>query len=291
MSPEVERRNQRIGWVVSIGSHLILLLLFFFMLAWREPDPPLPEYGIELNFGLEEAGSGEDQPEVTAPQPEQSESENIEENVEEPADVQEDIMPADEETERVEDAVEEVQTQPEESPDVMENPTTPVESNREKADTESIKESAENKPVKEATEDIASGVSNTDSEAQESTSQGDQSDATGDQGDPRGSIDSRALYGSQGGGGGPSLDLSGWIWDFEPRPNDTSNENGKIVFEIKIDDRGEIISVRTLEKSVSPQVERIYKQEVESLTFSPLSSSTIPAPVSTGKITFIIKSK
>jgi hypothetical protein len=65
--------------------------------------------------------------------------------------------------------------------------------------------------------------------------------------------------------------LSGWRWDFEPNPPDTSNENGKIVFEIKIDDRGEIISVRTLEKTVSPEVERIYRQEVESLTFSPIA--------------------
>jgi hypothetical protein len=54
---------------------------------------------------------------------------------------------------------------------------------------------------------------------------------------------------------------------------------------------GEIISVRTLEKTVSPSVERIYKNEVESLTFSPMSSNTTPAPVSTGKITFIIRSK
>jgi len=113
----------------------------------------------------------------------------------------------------------------------------------------------------------------------------------GDKGDEKGSIDSRALYGSQGGGGGPHLELSGWMWDFTPNPRDTSNENGKIVFEIKIDDRGEIISVRTIEKTVSPEIERIYRQEVESLTFSPISSNTRPAPVSTGKITFIIRSK
>ena len=117
-------------------------------------------------------------------------------------------------------------------------------------------------------------------------------DAAGDEGDPQGTLDSRALYdGTYGGGGGPTLDLTGWIWDFEPNPKDTSNENGRIVFEIKIDDMGEIISVRTLEKTVSPSVERIYKNEVESLTFSPISSNTTPAAVSTGKITFIIRSK
>ena len=34
-----------------------------------------------------------------------------------------------------------------------------------------------------------------------------------------------------------------------------------------------------------------YREEVEKLTFSPISDNTVPAPISTGKITFIIRSK
>ncbi|MFN2302296.1 MAG: hypothetical protein ACK2TV_01060, partial [Anaerolineales bacterium] len=93
-------------------------------------------------------------------------------------------------------------------------------------------------------------------------------------GDRQGTLDSRALYGTYGGGGGSSLELAGWIWDFEPDPRDTSNEDGRIVFKIKIDDMGQIISVKTLESTVSPDVERIYKTEVKSLTFSPISTNT-----------------
>src|SRR5210317_1266055 len=62
---DLKDRDKRTGWIVSLAIHAVMLLLFFFILAWQAPDPPLPEYGIELNFGLEEAGSGYEQP--TAP--------------------------------------------------------------------------------------------------------------------------------------------------------------------------------------------------------------------------------
>src|SRR5690606_42147317 len=58
---EEEKKNKRIGMAVSIGLHLCLLILFFFVLAWREPNPPLTEYVIELNFGMV-AGYGNEQP-------------------------------------------------------------------------------------------------------------------------------------------------------------------------------------------------------------------------------------
>ena len=83
--------------------------------------------------------------------------------------------------------------------------------------------------------------------------------------------------------------MSGWMWDFIPKPNDQSDENGRIVFSITIDDNGEILSIRTVEKTVTPAVERIYKAEVEKLTFSTTSDNTRPAATSTGTITFVIK--
>ena len=58
----VETRNNRIGILTSLGIHVALFVVLFFMMAWRAPDPPLPEYGIELNFGLDDQGSGDVQP-------------------------------------------------------------------------------------------------------------------------------------------------------------------------------------------------------------------------------------
>jgi outer membrane biosynthesis protein TonB len=307
MSPKEEKRNQRIGWSVSIGLHAVLLLFFILILAWREPDPPVPEYGIELNFGIDDAGTGviqpsqptrvPDEPVEQESEPEQLESEPVEQDAEiQDTETKENTGPPEIQEEEImeeETSEQPVETQPEESPDVVQpsEPTPQVAEKEVEKIAETKQEPKETKVSEINQVQESTGTTDEVMSDQTSTSQGDDAEIEGDEGDTEGTIDSRALYGSQGGGGGPLLEMSGWIWDFEPDPRDTSNENGKVVFEIKIDDRGEIISVRTLEKTVSPDIERIYKQEVESLTFSPTSSNTRPAPVSTGKITFIIRSK
>ncbi|MDN5203067.1 hypothetical protein QQ008_16885 [Fulvivirgaceae bacterium BMA10] len=288
-----EKKNSKTGLIVSLTIHGALLLLFIFLLAWRPPNPPLPEYGIEINFGLDDAGTGEIQPEVPPvetksieePQPEESsvteevvEEEVVEETVEEP----------------VEEVVEEVVTetpvvQPKEDPVVEEKKKVEPQPKKIEKVEEKKPEPVKKEPVKEVKKDGGNDGQGKSDTAKEK-SHGDKENTTGDQGKKEGTLDSRTLYGNQGGGNGPRLDLPGWRWDRLPDPNDNSNEGGRIVFQIKVDDEGEIVSVITLEKTVSPAIERIYKQEVERLTFSPTSNARPPA-ISTGKITFIIKSQ
>ena len=64
MTEQQEKKKRRIAAATSIGVHTLLFILFLFAVAWRAPDPPLPEYGIELNFGLDNEASGDIQPEV-----------------------------------------------------------------------------------------------------------------------------------------------------------------------------------------------------------------------------------
>ena len=90
---------------------------------------------------------------------------------------------------------------------------------------------------------------------------------------------------------GAQLELPGWIWDAVPQPQDDSDERGKIVFEIKIDAMGEVVAIKTLEKTVSPLVAEIYKEALTQLTFSKTSASRVYAPISTGKVTFVIRVK
>ncbi len=293
MSLNKENKDKRIGWLVSFSIHAIIAVLFFFIMAWQAPDPPLPEYGIELNFGLEQAGSGIEQPTVTPTPPTVEENLEPEKQIEEQ---QEQIIEELQETEPVEESVvEELPDSQQEDSPAETQPTevqAPVEPIEEKI-IEEVKPVSE--PVieepKEETK-VEEKVVDANALYPGSASQGDKVDEAGDAGDLEGTVDSRALYGkSGGGGGGPSLELAGWKWDYEPNPNDKSKENGRVVFEIKVDDNGEVIGVKTLEKTVSPTVEQLYRREVEKLTFSPLSGNTIPAPISIGKITFIIKSK
>jgi hypothetical protein len=60
------------------------------------------------------------------------------------------------------------------------------------------------------------------------------------------------------------------------------------VFEIKVGEDGEIVSYRTLERSVSIEAENICKKELEKLTFSK-TGTNVPKE-STGRITFVIRS-
>ena len=103
-------------------------------------------------------------------------------------------------------------------------------------------------------------------------------------------IDERALFNSKSSSGeeGSSLEMQGWIWDFLPNPKDNSSESGKIVFELIVDYYGDIIGLKTLETTLSPKVEKIYREEILKLTFSPTNNNN-PAEISKGKITFIIK--
>lgn len=283
---------------LSLLVHGILYGIFLFIVAWREPYPPLEEYGIELNFGTDEAGTGEVQPETT---PEESDSDEQpateaaqagqEESVEDvPA---EDVMaPAEAMTEETTDNTQEspdvMEQQPEEVPDEAEPVVAEESAPRE------IEPAAEVVTVpQEETEQPADGADGDDGAADVSpqANQGDNAQEVGDKGDEEGTLDARALYGKPGGGDGSALEMTGWMWDSKPKPVDSSSESGRIVFEVKIDDQGEILAVRTLERSVSPAVEKIYRSEVEKLTFSKTSDNSLVAAVSTGKITFVIKSK
>ncbi len=258
-----EKRNKEFGWLFSIGLHALLVVLFLLVWAWEEPDPPIPQYGITLNFGMSDVGMGEqnqtgttntEQEEVEEEQPTNAEENSQEEVAEEPV-------------EEVEEITEEIENI--ESPDVVEQAQ---------------------EQTSEASEATETPVEYPNSDATASAEGQGETDQPGDQGDPEGDPDPRALYtGRPGSGsGGASLDLAGWNWDFKPKPNDTSDEGGKIIFEIKIDDEGEILSIRTIEKTVSPSVEKVYRDAVALLTFSRTSNTTAP-PTSKGRITFIIK--
>lgn len=296
MTSEQERKNKRIGWIVSSGFHLALLLLFIFLIAWREPNPPLPEYGIEINFGTSEVGSGDIQPEDVSNQIENQEnsqqddlqSEEDESEVEETVPDQPEQEPITEETVEIPEITEDI-----ESPDLIEEKSEPNTIKEEqKEETQNAKGEITEQPVEDGKEDTEGNQNEEAKEEEASTSHGDNIDKEGDKGDEEGTLDARALYGNKGGGGGVSYQLAGWIIDFEPKVDDTISERGgKIVFEITIDDQGEIISVKTIERSVSPSVEKLYKDEVQRLTFSKTAENTRPAPVSKGKITFIIKAR
>jgi outer membrane biosynthesis protein TonB len=260
-----EEKNKRIGWLTSIGVQLVLLILFYFIIAWREPFPPIPEYGIELGFTTSAGAPATSSPAQQAPETEEIPEEEQEES-------------ESSEAEQTESESEEIAEQPIPESKV-ESPVKVEEAKVEetKAATEEVKK-VDSRSVMQPSETKSNKTS-------ENPSEGDEEEKE---------LDQRAIYGSKGTNTGDSeganLALSGWIWDFKPKPDDTSDQSGKIVYKIVVDQDGYLVKIETITSTVSPTVERKYRQAVEKLTFSKTADYKT-APVSTGTITFIIKSR
>ncbi|WMJ74329.1 hypothetical protein RCC89_14310 [Cytophagaceae bacterium ABcell3] len=293
-SSKEERKNERIGIIVSVAAHALFLLFFLIFTAWKEPYPPNPGIpGVELALGFEDVGSGDANdaaPESDA-EPEDTEVEETEAPDPTP-DPTPDAEPLEDasEPDPVVESGSDIQSAPVESPHTVPDSEKSAPKPKEAKDTK--KPESENKEEKkEKKENVAS-----ENMMPSGGSSGD-TDKKGNQGSEEGSVDAQNVYGSPGGGGGggsdsegPELDIDGWKWDDKPDKKDSSNESGKIVFEIRVDDQGWIKNSKVLEATVSPSVVQFYKQQVDRLTFTRSSSSQAP-PVTVGRITIVVKSR
>jgi outer membrane biosynthesis protein TonB len=288
---ENEKRNKRIGFVTSLGVHAALLLLFLFAMAWRAPDPPLPEFGIIVNVGTDDEGSGDVQTDEPATEPVTQDDEPAEEPVEtEPEPVIEDQPVADLEQK-------EVITSPVESPVVV------------KKEEEKVKEKAKDEPKvepkvepKKEPEKLKTEYKpevtpkQNDNEGKKTESEGDDKNKTGNKGEPEGTLDPNGQYtgkpGGGGGGNGVSLSMSGWEWSEQPNTAGISNnESGRVVFEIECDADGEIIGIRTIERGVGAATEQLLRSSIMKTSLIRKSNAGQTPERSKGTVTFVIKSR
>ena len=290
---EQERKNKRIAAISTAGITVVVLVLLFVIVAWRAPDPPLPEYGIEINFGLDNTGFGAVQPRVSPGEPEAAPEEEVAEETpveSEPVPPVESVPEEQPIVSKVESPVTVKEEQPKKETPPVEEPKKEPEPVREPV-KEPVKETPKPPEPKAVYKPNTAKNDAANTRQGDAASHGDDAGKTGDKGNPQGSVDAKALYGKPGGGaGGSSLDLAGWVWDARPAPSIPPEELGGVVkFEIKVDDRGEIISIRTLERGVRPETELACRKAIEKLTFSK-TGENVP-PVSTGTITFVIRSR
>ncbi|MEY5046806.1 MAG: hypothetical protein RLZZ175_165 [Bacteroidota bacterium] len=250
-----DKKNNLIGFGVSIFVHGLLLLIGWFIFAYKVPNPPVPPMG-EISFGFSDEGAQGDRIMHNSPQS--------------------DAVPQEQTPE---------EAQPEE--DVPQQAVT-----NENSDGASIKEEPkkEKKEKKKSTsnnnsQSVATNPKGTYDPNKPITngSGGGLSDA-GLKGDPKGS------YTGDGGAGGTSLNMAGWAWDDAPKPNDNSKETGKVVIELDIDDKGEILNARVLESTLSSSIANKYRLAVMNTNFHKTDNGVAP-PKTTGKITFLIRSR
>ena len=270
----LERNSRNKGIIATVVVHMLLLILFLFMMAYQPPDPPKPSFGIVLNYGIDDAGSGEEQNEE---QPSEEEQSEVQEQVEELEEV--------EEIEEVEELVEETEVVEEAEPFAEPSEDNiPVGENKPVEDiTPKEEPKEEKKPVVKA--------KNAFDPSMLKNNNGNKTNKVGDQGNPEGDLNSKNYNGNPGSKDGASLEMAGWKWDKIPQVEDASDEVGKIVIKIKVDEDGYVIQATTIEKTVTQAVERKYLNEVRRLTFSKTNQSMSVAAVSTGTITFVIRSR
>ena len=244
---------KRKAFWLTVTTNVIFFLMMMIIVAWKETYPPPEEYGIELGFETSE---------LSEPSDVLNESEDSFEEIEESSDDEiideqttEEIIDSDELEEIAEDEINNVDSDEESDLDLL--------NENESITEEIVSESSESEVNKEEEIILKNKI-----------------------------IDERALFNkntsSSSGSKGSSLEMQGWVWDIEPKPIDNSRESGKIVFEIIVDYYGEIVGLKTIETTLSPNIEKIYKEEIYKLTFSPTNNNN-PAELSKGKITFLIK--
>lgn len=257
---KIEKSSSRTAFIVSLVIHTLIVLLFFFIYAWEPPIPPPPEYGIELSYGTDEEGEGENprfvptQETRSEPVPEESAAEN--EAVETPSDLPDAEVSVPEES-------------PKPTPAPKQNEPKPVE--------------PEPRP-----QPNPKALFNPDGTG---TGKGEEG-KEGTKGRSEGTLDGRGLYG--GGEGGFSVTgLDGWRLSCDNlQVNDNSGEEGFITFEIIIDEDGYLQTITTKQYNVSPRVVALYKRALEEQIEGCLvrSSTRVPSRAR-GTITFRLKSK
>jgi hypothetical protein len=288
-SNSLERKSRIQSALVTLVIQLLLFLAFYFMVVWEQPNPPIPTYGLELNLGFSDFGSGE--PSEVLP--------NSSEIPVTEAPAPGEIVPATQTTGATSNAA--ASTTKPNSNRAVSTQTSPIKGEttanetplkEEKKEASSSQKTNEPQKVDQRALFGAVGKAGTGSNPNSASGQGN-SNVSGDQGKPTGTVDGRALQGSgsgkgTAGGAGYSLDLAGWDFAARPAINDrVSTRNGKIVFEITIDGSGKVILAITKESNVSNAVLAYYRQVVNQLDFK--KSGAAAADFSTGKITFVVK--
>jgi protein TonB len=298
------------AWTYSVVLYAGLLLALYFIKIVYEPPQEEVAFGVDLNYGVDLVGSGDIQtlnkanpsknaydvkPEAgpkTIEKPTPAPSRPKPQPVVKSAPAK--VLTSNEDTKVT--VKEPVKTsKPAESKATEAKPTetkapvkAPVEAPARTVDNSSIMKkssgsggsSGSNGTV--GTRDGVGGNNNGDGKAGE----------VGDKGDPRGTPDGKSLYGNPGKGGGSSgtsVNISGWKNRGNLNINkDNSNETGTIVYEVVINDFGDVISIKNRATNLSPSVVSYYREQIRSKLKATLQAEGTPPSRSTGTITIRI---
>ena len=206
------KNNKKDKWIAAGGTILVLgmVLLVLFLMAFRTPLPLPGEEGVEVDLGMYNQGMGDVQPET-------------------PTILQAATPPAS--TTKSED---DLVTQDTEETPSLESPKAPKP--KEVKPTESTQPKVNQKALFKGSNNSQQGGS------EGITGQ------PGDQGNPNGLKGVKQYNGQGGKGNGPGYDLGGRGAKSLGRPNDEFQEEGIIVVEIWVDQKGKVTNAKAISK-------------------------------------------
>lgn len=306
-----EEKNRREAAIYTALVTGAVLCLFYFITIFKETEQLKPDYGIEVNFGTSDKGSGDiqtynkanDLKEKIESAPEASKAKKdvappvvkpvepkVEKVVKAPAKEETAITSKVESPVKVKEAPVKAKPTPVKPAETAKPaPAAPAKVEPVKPTPVPPKPDAGSLYSKPGAKTGGNGTVGTTSKPGGNNNGDGAKGEVGDKGDPKGKIDAPLYSGKPGGGGGTgsasgsSLSMTGWKYARALSVNDNSDETGSIKFQIKVDDQGEVLSVSVLSSTVSRSVVNLYKAAIEKMNFVPTGSGSRPA-VSTGTI-------
>ena len=226
--PVLDTQHKRRSTVITtVIMALILLLIFMFGMKYQ--DPP-EEYGVAINFGNSDVGSGEPVENVKE-QTQAEEQEEVEEEVKE---------------EVVEETPQE-QVQEDVITDDTAKDVPVVEKAKEVTEAAPVKEVVKKEPAKKpkpkpskATTDALSNLLNGNSSDGATKGEGDD-DQQGVKGKETGDPNSSKYYGNGGSGSGGDYSLGGRNAISKPKRKPDCEEEGVVVVSIEVDRNGRVV--------------------------------------------------
>ncbi len=316
MDNYIETKNiQTRAWSYSVVVYAALLLLLYFIKIVYEPPQEEMGLGVDLNYGVDLVGSGDLQtmnkanastnaydvkpeagtratvkatPTPSVPKPETKKS------VASPVAK---VLTADEDTKVT---VKESKSKPEAKPAAETSKATPAKTTP--APVQPPRTVDNSSIMKKSSGSGGSTGSNGTTGTRDGVGGNNNGDGkpgeVGDKGDPRGTPDGKSLYGNPGkggagsggsGGSGTSVSISGWKNKGSLHINkDNSSETGTLIFDVVINDFGDVINIKNRATSLSPSVVSYYREQVRSKLKATLQAEGTPPSRSTGTITIRI---
>ncbi|WP_338766433.1 hypothetical protein WAF17_03755 [Bernardetia sp. ABR2-2B] len=276
--------------ILAVIIHIFLAIFLFIKTVWERPIPAPEPAGITMvSFGNVATPT-------ETPAPTQSEftpsitetTENEAEQTEQTQEVQ-DITPQEQtqtpniQTTKNDNTVSVPKTKKNKKEKKEEKkPEKKVEPKEEKKEEEKEKIVKQEKkvetptPVKEEKKNDVASNSNEDGDSKTEDKQGNSND-----------LEDKGKIGVEE---GAEIAVQGWRWITKPKPNDTLNEQGKIVFDITIDQNGNVINTTLVERSstIGIATYTAYKSAVLNTKFERTISKPATEPT-VGRLTFNIR--